>query len=544
MKLPEAFNANHTPLLSALLLILATGCGSRSEKVGGETNWLKVCTTDSQCVNSDCLCGVCTRTCDVAEDCRGVGNAICVALDDDRAQDRCDNQPTLGNALAVCLPPEPAHDASSMPAANASGATTSEATSNQTTQNTSEPTLTPDAGGKTSEPTLAPDAGVSKDGSSLPDLLLEGPAFDGTLTLHSNCPDEFAQEGVALPVQFIFEQNDESVWGYGWGLPAWGQATLAVDPISAEIVGSDLDMGQTMVPSFRFRDVTAEGATIKATLPITPIDFIVGDIISRCDATGELELTRDITPPSLESAPTTIAGFQPISLLFSEPVRTAALDVLVDGVRYQYNPGSDFTSSLEITREAAWQSGSLTVALGFTDAGGIRAEDATLVVDVPTYTSLTTNPSLELELGDEPLWFGECTVESPLDPGFGGMSGPSEGNNYLVCPGTGQLLQVYVEPPPGATVVHFDLADYNVTDSPPDPARIELDLRYPDQTVPAALAPEDLAPDHPGLRTYSAPLERDDPFWLVVDYQSEIHDEGDPRPTGMILADNLRFDVP
>lgn len=58
----------------AFLVVLAiTGCGGRSTQSAGpdsSSHWLSSCTTDDECGDAQCLCGRCTTSCDVRQDCK------------------------------------------------------------------------------------------------------------------------------------------------------------------------------------------------------------------------------------------------------------------------------------------------------------------------------------------------------------------------------------------------------------------------------------------------------------------------------------------
>jgi hypothetical protein len=57
------------------------GCGAKTHKVGGETNWLTACETESDCSAGSCLCGLCTRECDDDEACVDIPDSVCSATD-------------------------------------------------------------------------------------------------------------------------------------------------------------------------------------------------------------------------------------------------------------------------------------------------------------------------------------------------------------------------------------------------------------------------------------------------------------------------------
>jgi hypothetical protein len=87
--------------------LAVTSCG-RTDNGGGDSNthWLEVCETDAECGALDCLCGVCSRRCDAASDCRGFGSRASCEIADGCAD----------GVAAVCVE-------SSSPSAGGSGTT-------------------------------------------------------------------------------------------------------------------------------------------------------------------------------------------------------------------------------------------------------------------------------------------------------------------------------------------------------------------------------------------------------------------------------------
>lgn len=85
-------------LLCVLSLSSVSGCGARSQKVGGETSWLKDCNADSDCSEGSCLCNVCTRTCDEAADCNEVNRSVCVEPEQDLVDGVC-----KARTQSICL---------------------------------------------------------------------------------------------------------------------------------------------------------------------------------------------------------------------------------------------------------------------------------------------------------------------------------------------------------------------------------------------------------------------------------------------------------
>lgn len=85
-------------LWCAVCLPSLTACGARSQKVGGETSWLKDCKTNSDCGQGSCLCNVCTRACDNAADCQEVNRSVCVEPEQDLVGAACQSR-----SQSICL---------------------------------------------------------------------------------------------------------------------------------------------------------------------------------------------------------------------------------------------------------------------------------------------------------------------------------------------------------------------------------------------------------------------------------------------------------
>jgi len=63
---------------SALLLVPSCGGSSTSDGTDSNTHWLEDCVEDSDCGSLSCVCGVCSRPCEVTSDCRGLSaDAVC-----------------------------------------------------------------------------------------------------------------------------------------------------------------------------------------------------------------------------------------------------------------------------------------------------------------------------------------------------------------------------------------------------------------------------------------------------------------------------------
>jgi len=87
-----------------LALLLASGCGGNAadgRRIGGETNWLVTCNSDSDCGAGQCLCNVCTVSCATDASCSdGPPESRCTAASELAA--------SCGEALSasICLTPE------------------------------------------------------------------------------------------------------------------------------------------------------------------------------------------------------------------------------------------------------------------------------------------------------------------------------------------------------------------------------------------------------------------------------------------------------
>src|SRR5690242_13955662 len=91
-----------------LALLLASGCGGNAadgRRIGGETNWLVTCNSDSDCGAGQCLCNMCTVSCVVgAESCSaGPPESRCVEA---AALGSSCVSPSSG-AICVALNPKP-----------------------------------------------------------------------------------------------------------------------------------------------------------------------------------------------------------------------------------------------------------------------------------------------------------------------------------------------------------------------------------------------------------------------------------------------------
>jgi hypothetical protein len=85
------------------VLIAAASCAKSrppSPGVGTNTNWLKTCTTASDCGDlPECVCGLCTRTCSAAKPCDGLGES---ASCEQPGASLCGEQVSLSVCLEGC----------------------------------------------------------------------------------------------------------------------------------------------------------------------------------------------------------------------------------------------------------------------------------------------------------------------------------------------------------------------------------------------------------------------------------------------------------
>lgn len=65
-------------LVLALLPLAALHCGTKSDTLSGNTNWLKPCSIDSECGTLACECGHCIDRCSDQVDCTQPPESVCV----------------------------------------------------------------------------------------------------------------------------------------------------------------------------------------------------------------------------------------------------------------------------------------------------------------------------------------------------------------------------------------------------------------------------------------------------------------------------------
>lgn len=76
------------------------GCSpDEGPQTGSQTNWLRACSTSTECGSEACHCGLCTRSCEVDATCRD--GLTCVAADDPGAMALCGGVQTLSSGLCL-----------------------------------------------------------------------------------------------------------------------------------------------------------------------------------------------------------------------------------------------------------------------------------------------------------------------------------------------------------------------------------------------------------------------------------------------------------
>lgn len=105
MKLERIFRGLSSAWLCWAAVALVASCGGRSVPNGTDSSshWLASCDRDDDCSNGyECLCGVCTRDCSEANDCRDLtGGAICEAVPGCAGPNVCITEAKLSN-ISTC----------------------------------------------------------------------------------------------------------------------------------------------------------------------------------------------------------------------------------------------------------------------------------------------------------------------------------------------------------------------------------------------------------------------------------------------------------
>lgn len=91
--------------VAVAVVVSAAACSSSGgPRTGGLTNWLQLCSDDSDCGGLRCRCGACTVSCGDQENCADLPEAVCVAAADPGAIALCSGSapPSLGLCLQRC----------------------------------------------------------------------------------------------------------------------------------------------------------------------------------------------------------------------------------------------------------------------------------------------------------------------------------------------------------------------------------------------------------------------------------------------------------
>ena len=65
--------------LLAVFGLMITACSpERGPQTGSQTNWLTACRIDAECGRLQCLCGVCTRSCNAETSCTDLAGGSCI----------------------------------------------------------------------------------------------------------------------------------------------------------------------------------------------------------------------------------------------------------------------------------------------------------------------------------------------------------------------------------------------------------------------------------------------------------------------------------
>ena len=95
---------------SLLMAVLTTACSDPDNKpqVGSNSNWLRICSSDTECFEGGvCLCGACSRSCSADVDCADLEEGACVQAATPAAESQCLGQPSAvptGMCLPRCTP--------------------------------------------------------------------------------------------------------------------------------------------------------------------------------------------------------------------------------------------------------------------------------------------------------------------------------------------------------------------------------------------------------------------------------------------------------
>jgi len=89
-------------LLAVYLFVVYTAaCGPSGEHVGTQTNWLRSCQVSADCDGLQCVCGVCTLSCEDASTCSDLKGGACVSADAPGATAVCGGSPPVVPGLCL-----------------------------------------------------------------------------------------------------------------------------------------------------------------------------------------------------------------------------------------------------------------------------------------------------------------------------------------------------------------------------------------------------------------------------------------------------------
>lgn len=526
----------------------APGCGAKTQKVGGETNWLSACTSDEHCVNSQCLCGVCSRHCTDEDDCSEVRGSECVAEGSERTSCPVDG------FVSACLRVDSSSDVGTTSEAQpAPEAGVGGAANNMNEVAPPQPQSASDAG---SMPAIdlsltEGDAEVGAPSPNLFELPEGGQGFDGEITFDYDCEERADAFPQSAQLQVFLEPRGSTSVGRGWMLPAdSAMAELSFDVEQRVLSGTNLAMsGGLALPEFRFEDLQTADGEASGVLARTTVKQLLGDIAESCEATGTIRLVPDTSKPSISRDLGMLVGFAPLTLAFTEPVR-ADFSLEVEGetiefTRQEQRVGQDFVTKVSMTPTTPLPPSGFTLRLGpLVDNGSLSRSLTIKATSSGERDYAMNNLSFEQPWSASGPWFGSCEV-LPSGSYFDGQGQerevmPTDGAALGSCSGAGLVLQAYVEPPSGANAVLFDVGEFGVFDS--DPTRVTVTLRYPDGDLMMTPQRDAGSGSEPILETRRADLDSDEPFWLLVHYTGVSGDEGDPTPQGQVFVDHLRFE--
>lgn len=95
-----------TASLALAFALLACSPEKNTPQTGSQTNWLLACDSSAECGELECLCGVCTASCETEAACSELAGASCVAPSGEASIELCGASPSNSG---LCLPTPTAH---------------------------------------------------------------------------------------------------------------------------------------------------------------------------------------------------------------------------------------------------------------------------------------------------------------------------------------------------------------------------------------------------------------------------------------------------